>query len=292
MAFSSAGAISGQLDYAFGKTFGDTGRGRDELVRPTAMAFSSNDLLAVAEGKRNTIQFYEKDGEWLRSVGKPKGEGKIELKNPAGLAFDAVGRLWVADTGNDRVLCMTPQGALVKVLGGPGLMDGEFRRPTSIAYGGRRIYVADSGNKRIQIFDTAGSLKEVWTEWSAGGGGIKAPGALAWSDESDGRLWVANEGSSRLVKLDMRGKTVETVDLAQLVEGNVRVEALFCDRGFDRLFVCDSAGNRVLAINGGKVVERVQLEPGVKAGAMALNWRLELYVADRSKGRILLYHRR
>lgn len=292
VAFSGGEATAGQLDYAFGKTFGDTGRGRDELVRPSGMAFSSDDLLAVAEGKRNTIQFYEKNGDWIRSVGRPRGEGRIEFKNPSGLAFDNTGRLWVADTGNDRVLVVTPQGALIKVVGESGLMDGEFRRPTALAYGGRRVYVADTGNKRVQIFDTAGELREVWNEWTVGGGGIKAPVALAWSDEGDGRLWVANEGSTRLLKLDMRGRTVETLDLAQLAEGAVKVEALFCDRGFDRLFVCDSAGNRVLVVSRGKLAERVDLAPGVRAGAMSLNWRLELYVADRSKGRILLYYRR
>lgn len=292
-AFTWVGSAFGaRLEYVEEGFFGDTGRGRDALERPAGMSVSSKNVLAVAESSRDTVSFYDGSGNWLKTIGRPRGEGAIELKGPLAVAYDSAGRLWVADTGNDRVLLVNPNGLLLSEVGSSGVLKGEFRRPVDIAYGRGRIYVADAGNKRIQIFDPKGLWVETWDQRSIGGGAVRVPSALAWSDESDGRLWLANEGSSKLYKLDMSGRVVEEVELANLVEGAVKIVDLFCDAAFDRLFVCDGGSNRVLVVSGRRVVTRIDLPPGVRPGGLALAWNLDLFVSDRAKGRLLRFGRR
>lgn len=290
--FAAQAALGARLEYGEEGFFGDTGRGRDELERPAGMAFSSKDLLAVAEARRDTVSFYDSRGEWLKTIGRPRGEGAVELKEPQAVAFDSAGRLWIADTGNDRVLLVNPNGLLLKEVGSSGVLKGEFRRPVDIAYGRGRIYVADAGNKRIQIFDSNGAWIQTWDQRSIGGGAVRVPAALAWSDESDGRLWLANEGGSKLYKLDMSGRVADEVELANLVEGAVKVVDLYCDAAFDRLFVCDGGSNRVLVVSGRRVVTRIDLPPGVRPGGLALAWNLDLVVSDWAKGRLLRFGRR
>jgi sugar lactone lactonase YvrE len=98
----------------------------------------------------------------------PDGYGATSgpLRFPAKLAADAPnGRLFVADTGNDRVLSLrVDAGGRAAVLewaaGGAaaGLRDGSaehalFRAPHGVAFAGDRLFVADTGNHAIRVVD-------------------------------------------------------------------------------------------------------------------------------------------
>ncbi|MCV2446167.1 phage tail protein [Paracoccus sp. DMF] len=78
------------------------------------------------------------------------GEGTASgrFRTPAGLAFDARGRLYVADPGNARVQVIDPaSGAVIAIL------DAGLRLPTlaAIAADGS-IYVSDAGTRMIHVF--------------------------------------------------------------------------------------------------------------------------------------------
>src|SRR5688572_3936787 len=77
---------------------------------------------------------------------------------PSGLAFDAGGGVLVADTGNNAIRRIAPDGSVTTVAGDgiPGYLDGparqaRFRGPTGIAVDAAgRIIVADAYNDRIR----------------------------------------------------------------------------------------------------------------------------------------------
>lgn len=66
-------------------------------------------------------------------------------------------RIYVTDTGNERVQIFDLEGSLVGVFGGYGVEDGRFVEPTGVAIDSRgRVWIADSGNARLQEFDAEG----------------------------------------------------------------------------------------------------------------------------------------
>lgn len=287
------GAWAAQIDFGFYDDFGNFGRARSELSRPVAMDKSEKDLLAVVDTSRNTIVLFDERGNWIRSLGSPKGQGAVELKEPAGVAFDSLGRLWVADTGNHRVVVMGVNGNLLRSIGEKGFRKGEFNRPVDISFGARKIFVADAGNSRVQVLDTEGAVLDVWREKLPGAESpIRVPSRLTYSTEGAGFLWLVNDGTSRVVKLDMEGRQVDAIDVSASVEGEVRITALKAQGAFDRLFVCESAMNRVLVFGHGKLQFRLNLEPGSKATALAIGWNGDVFVADDAADRILEYRRR
>jgi sugar lactone lactonase YvrE len=69
---------------------------------------------------------------------------------PNGLAVDAAGSLYVADTGGSRVLVFGPDGHLARTLGAPGSEFGQLKQPMSLAIApDGRLFVADWENARI-----------------------------------------------------------------------------------------------------------------------------------------------
>lgn len=82
-----------------------------------------------------------------------EGEGLGQLRNPAGLAFNSKGHLFISEYGNHRIQVFTAEGKPLSVFGKFGRSAGEFDKPADIDIGiDDRLYVVDTGNHRIQIF--------------------------------------------------------------------------------------------------------------------------------------------
>ena len=86
--------------------------GRDTFIGPTACALAPNGNIIIADGHwprpSNAQQDGDRlvevtpDGEFVRAVGR-FGAGPGEFMGPHALAFDAEGRLMVADRSNNRI---------------------------------------------------------------------------------------------------------------------------------------------------------------------------------------------
>lgn len=78
------------------------------------------------------------------------GKKMGELQDPHGVSVDTGGRIYVADTGNDRVQRWTGQD-VATVAGGGSSTDGNstLKRPEGVHFFKSVLYVADSGNDRV-----------------------------------------------------------------------------------------------------------------------------------------------
>jgi DNA-binding beta-propeller fold protein YncE len=62
----------------------------------------------VADSWNHRIQLFAPDGKFIAAWGS-KGKGDGQLDTPYGLAVDGRGRVYVADTGNHRVVVFQPR---------------------------------------------------------------------------------------------------------------------------------------------------------------------------------------
>jgi streptogramin lyase len=90
----------------------------------------------------------------------------IQFRSPSAVTVDNRGNVYVADTGNNRIVELSPKGHLLRVLGTTGSGPGELRHPSGLAVDRlRNVYVADTGNNRFQIFPPNGTPAEEWTRF-------------------------------------------------------------------------------------------------------------------------------
>lgn len=84
------------------KTFGE-----DRLVNPQGIVYNrSKKVVMISDGYKNKIVVFARDGTYLGEFGRI-GDGMGDFRNPAGLAFDERGKLYVADKDNNRVVIYT-----------------------------------------------------------------------------------------------------------------------------------------------------------------------------------------
>ena len=113
---SASGAISTVAGTGTSGFSGDGGPAVSaELSDPSAVAADSSGNLYIADTGNNRIRVVSPDGTIVTIAGTGiaayNGDSgpalQVDLYNPAGVAVDSQGNLWVADTGNNRVCQLT-----------------------------------------------------------------------------------------------------------------------------------------------------------------------------------------
>ena len=195
---------------------------------------------------------YPSDGVELppgRSFGVT-GNGPGQLNEPRGLAVDASGNLYVADSKNSRIAIFDGNGTFLRALGSLGEGDGQLKEPSGVAIGpDGTIYVADTWNHRIARFGPSGDWRGQWRDPERGFFGPRS------AVVSGGSLFVADTGNKRVVRFDAEGKVsggwggagngpgqfVEPVGLAADAAGRIYV----ADTGNHRIQVFEADGTFV-----------------------------------------------
>jgi uncharacterized protein (TIGR03437 family) len=141
-----------------------------------------------------------------------------QLNMPSACAADAVGNLYIADTGNHRIRKVTSAGVISTVAGTgePGFGgDGgpataaRIDSPLGVAIDGDGdVFLSDSGNQRIRRVAPDGSIETIAGQGSAGfaGDGGDAPAALLRTPagmvlDGSGNIYFADSGNHRVRRL-------------------------------------------------------------------------------------------
>jgi len=152
---------------------------------------------------------------------------ELALNSPSAVAVDARGYVYIADTGNHRVLVVNPAGTIYKVAGtdasgysGEGAVAwaSPLNTPTGIAVNSAGdIYVADSGNHRIRKFKIGEAIASIAGTGTGGFNGDGAPSATQLNSpssvvvDSTGKLIVADTANNRVRRVDTAANTVTTI---------------------------------------------------------------------------------
>lgn len=189
--------------------------GDGQFSEPYGVAVDAAGNVYVTDRSLHRIQKFDADGNFLGKWGSvcrlsdnngcvdPDGAGPLELgdgqfSEPAGVAVDEVGNIYVGDDGNRRIQkfdsngnflmkwgsecfvlqiesCVDPDGAGPLERG-----DGQFIELRDLAVGGDGfVYVPDGSNHRIQKFDLDGNFIGKWEAYGGAATRDFVPRAIA-----------------------------------------------------------------------------------------------------------------
>ncbi len=283
-----------------------------QLYGPSAVAIGSDGAVYIADSGNNRVRKVALDGTISTIAGSGSGLGTIlappsarsctfsgdggpaasaTLCDPAELAFDKAGSLYVADFGNARVRRISPGGLIATVAGsgqpvpagqtGYGL-DYSPADPFSSGDGGPAIhatfnriggatydaagnlYVSDSGGNRVRKIATDGTI-----------GTFAGTGRAGYSGDGGPALQATLFGAGPLA-MDPKG------DL-YVITGDSRVRKITVD-GTIHLVAGTGTGvglNRAQG-DGGPAVDATLNEPG----GVAFDAQGNIYIADTSNARL------
>jgi NHL repeat-containing protein len=240
----------------------------------SGLALSSAGILYFSEFPNNAIQAIATDGSISILAGSQfpgymDGTGTAAFFNsPHGIAIDAAGNLFVADTQNAAIRKITPAGVVTTVAGMPGNpagMDGigsaaGFTSPFALAIDGNGTLFVTDGNaiRRVAADGTVTTLAGSQTAGSQDGTGSAAQfnGPAGIAIGPGGTIIVSDSQNSTIRKISAAGVVTTFVGVpgqAGVHLGplpttlNVPVGLTYMD---STLYLVDAAENSVLAISG------------------------------------------
>ena len=147
------------------------------------------------------------------------GPAVAQFNTPQGLAIDAAGTLYVADTASGTIRRVTPDGSVSTLAGLANVVGAangtgsaaRFLNPSGIAIGpDGNLYVADAGNHKIRrvtpaggVSDVAGTTTAGMTNGPAGSAQFSAPFDVAVA--ANGDVLVADTGNHRIRRISAAG---------------------------------------------------------------------------------------
>jgi DNA-binding beta-propeller fold protein YncE len=177
-------------DPVLGRGHGTEGGADGPSLCPVAVAVDPQGRVFVSERQLGTIQVFTPDGRPLATL-------TTDLMRPEGIALDAGGHLWVADT-TSRILQFAPDGTLLAQWDSAGSAPGALNTPMGIAVdAGGRVFVSDQGS-RVQVFAPDGAFLGAWGAPGIGPGQFLDPVALTL--DGAGHLYVIEHAGSRVQK--------------------------------------------------------------------------------------------
>jgi trimeric autotransporter adhesin len=286
---SPSGAVTTVAGNGTGGFSGDGGPATSaELNGPSGVAIDAQGNLYIADTLNNRVRKVTPDGTISTVAGNGtslySGDGgpavAAQLSGPRGLALDAGGDLFIADTGNNVVRKISASGTIITVAGNgtPGFSgDGgqataaQLNSPAGVAVDGNgNVFISDTANERVRKVSANGvittyagngsSPPESMNPITVGDGGL-ATGAelstpLGLAVDAAGNLYIADSQDNAIRKVATNGIITTAASGGFFVAGGSGLEP-----GIPSSVAVDSAGN--LFITSGATT-MTQQGPGQK----------------------------
>lgn len=244
---------------------------------------------------------------------------QAKLNGPAGVAVDANGNVFVADSGNHIIRMINTSGMITTVAGTPKTLppvvvgaDGQLQLavgnggpatqaflngPRGVAVGADgNVYIADTMDQQVRKFTIGGAISAV-AGLAGTTGFLDGPASTAILNDprgvavgSDGTVYIADVGNNRIRKVTTSGV------VSSVAAGTLRAPAGVAVGTDGTLYIADTSNHRVrrlapdgsvttvagTGIAGAATASQLNTPVGV-----ALDTNADLYIGDQVNNRVL-----
>lgn len=172
------------------------------------------------------------------------------LKNPAGIAVDAAGSVYVVDSGNDRLIKFKANFDPIVETAGFGTQSGLLNRPSFVTIDNElNLWVSDEDNRRLSRFDgQLNYVDEIPYYDSDNPLRFGFPSGIAVTDY--GEMWVADWENSYITVFDNQGRFERLVGDFGYSGGQLaNPEKIVIDDN-DNFIVADGGNQRLVVYDG------------------------------------------
>lgn len=266
---------------------GDGGRATAASIsQPSGLCMDGAGNLYFADSGNSLVRRIDAISGIITTVaGTPLGQGysgdggaatAATLASPRGVAFDAAGDLFIADTSNNVVREVNADSGNIQTVVGNGVRgyngdsipatSAALNSPWTVAIGAdNSIYIADLANNRVRKV-TAGTITTVAGTGGRGFNGDGGPAAAAVLNDPTsvvldpaGNLYIADSENNRIRKINAATSVIQTIvgaDSEQFTGDGGPASlatiyapyALFIDQS-GSLYLSDTLHNRIRGIN-------------------------------------------
>lgn len=229
---------------------------------PSGLAVDRKGNVYVADTGANVIRKIGRDGAVTTLAGdgtagfRDGPAGRARFNGPIGVAVGADGAVYVADTYNDRIRLITPDGQVTTLAGGdaPGFADGQgaaaaFDTPCGLALDpAGALLIADTGNDAIRRLSPDGAVVTLARAAPEDRNAVLR-GPIGLAVTADGHVYIASFRRGRILAMSPNGELRVLTGRDAWVADNrslrlARPAGLAIDRKGD-LYVAEAAGYAV-----------------------------------------------
>lgn len=201
-----------------------------QLNYPDGIALGPEGSIYIADTENQRIRFVSPQGV-IATVAGTGAEGyngddipalEAQLHHPGAVAVDSDGSMYIADTENQRIRFVSPQGAITTVagIGAEGYngddvpaAEAQLHHPRAVVIGPEgSVYIADTGNHRVRRVSPGGIITTVAGTGTGSYGGDGGPAVQAGLNyprgvavRADGSVYVADTNNVRVRRVSPEG---------------------------------------------------------------------------------------
>ena len=174
------------------------------------------------------------------------GSGNGQFREPADLATDTAGNIYVSDSQNSRVEEFTNAGIFIRAFGSRGSGTGQFVGATQgVAVDSTgNVFISDVSGGRIQEFSNTGTFIRTFGSQGSGTGQFNGPAGMAI--DAAGNVFVVDNGNDRVEVFTNTGTFVRSFGLPGSGNGRLIYPTNLAIDAAGNVFVTDTGNSRVV----------------------------------------------
>jgi uncharacterized protein (TIGR03663 family) len=239
-------------------SFGDNSAGIAPIGsfnQPWALSVSPDGkFVYVADTWNHRIQKFSVDGTpqimWGNPLYDTTTKNPYGMWGPRGIAVDSNGHVFVADTGNKRILSFDENGNFLLQIGTEGSSIGQFEEPVGLTFDSRGyLYVADTWNQRIQVFSPSEneSSYSPFIHWEiAAWYGESLDNKPCLVADNQGHIFVTDPEAYRILEFSTNGTFLRTWGEYGIGKENFGLGIAIAVDKAGHIWVGDSSNNRMM----------------------------------------------